>query len=234
MQVDCVFTFNLEGFCRRLKGDNNSENELLDLTRFRHFIVAIYNFQQNDSSSYITASDFETSRGYLLAVVTDRFLIVTNDYASNDLGYARNRSPNRFRPCGVGNIRIILDLLKERGVDSDGDRECDRPSALAWINEKVLVVGFDSGLILGCNCAVEYTKAEETSPVNQVSKPVFEFRGQLSAVRSIHLHDDRLWILYENSYLIAVSGSISLYRLHIDIILLCHYKLCIFLLALLY
>ena len=212
MQEDCALTFNLEGFFRSLKGDSNSENELIDLTRFRHFIVAIYNVH-NNAPLYATASDFETSKGYLVAVVTDRYLIVTNDYSSNDLGYARNRSPKRFQPCGVGDVRILLDLLKERGLDSDGDRECDRPSALAWINEKVLVVGFDSGLILGCNCAVEYTKAEETSPVNQVSKPVFEFRGQVAAVRSVHLHDERLWILYENSYLIAVSDCISLCRL---------------------
>ena len=204
MNSNFALTFKLDGFYRTSKGDGNGDSsEHIDLTRFRHFIVAVFNVKNN--VPYEAAADFETSGEYLLAIVTDRFLIITNDYISYDLGHAKNRSPKRVQSGGVGDVRILLDLLKERGFNSDGDRMRDRPSALTWINEKVLVIGFDSGLILGCSCVVEYTKADDSKSANQVSKPVFEFRGQVAAVRSIHIHDDRLWILYENSYLIAVS-----------------------------
>ena len=203
--------FNLEEFRKRTyivpdvesTQDNAEESSNLtppiDLTRFQHVLVSILDLGSSkaagQSLSHIDPGEIR------LAIASERFLIVTNDYCTSEESGRKNK--RRQYHSGVGDVRILLDLLSSRRANED-DGSNDRPSALAWVNDRVILVGFDSGLVLACNCALDDSETDATSLSNQLRKPIFEFRAQISSVRSIHVYEDRIWILHENSYLIAV------------------------------
>jgi hypothetical protein len=78
----------------------------------------------------------------------------------------------------------------------------DRISVMKWIDENVIICGFESGLVLGFD--------EEGSQL-------FEFLGSESSVQSIKLSLENreavLWILHENALLIGVR-LFSLFNFH--------------------
>jgi len=233
MVVCPQFQFDLEDFCNKSAQKEPSEGGQcnladLDLSRFQHYLVAIATSTVNNNGSNDQMGIRNTWNIITLAIVTERFLIITNDYYPLPFEKWRNRKVGT-QLVGRGDIRKVLDLWGGRyrsastissSTVGDDFNVLDKPSALAWINEFVVSVGFDSGLVLCCNCEVQHSfrdsmKGEHDTDDFRVSVEkrvaassgdvLLEFRGQISPVRSIKQLNDSIWILYENGYLIAVQ-----------------------------
>lgn len=76
--------------------------------------------------------------------------------------------------------------------------EDDRISVTVWLEENIIVCGFESGLVQG---------------FDQYGQFVFQFNGPQSSVSSVKTtiegRDIVLWILFENALLVGVSISVN-------------------------
>ena len=117
---------------------------------------------------------------WLLGFATDKFLILTDNWEEKDRSSANTDN----------DVKIALEFNEDSG----------RPTALTWITDDVICVGFETGVIVCFDC-----EGEE----------IFEYKGQDSEVQSIRVESEAnngnnesiLWVLYENGYLVSVSTT---------------------------
>ena len=123
----------------------------------------------------------------VLALATHSFLVLSNNWSYTREGECSHRDDR---------IKIALEFHEEQG--------CSRPSALKWISDEIIAVGFESGIVVCFNC-----EGEE----------LFEYHGQGSPVQAIKAEprdgdassdileaaqEPVMWILYESGFIISV------------------------------
>lgn len=191
-----------------------------ELSRFQYLPLSLINIGVLESTTLYNCLDNQSMSEVevLLAIVVGKYLIVTNDCGLRKEGADhRTRSTNdhQLHRSQSKDIKILLDLYSGKGKrvrSEDVDRH--KPTYIVWLNGRILVVGFDSGLVICFDCKSVPPKESRTTlgPRDHPSEDLgpseaavlLEFRGQISPVRSINHQNDRLWILYENNYLVAV------------------------------
>lgn len=134
-------------------------------------------FDLSDYSDYLDLNRFQFYHtaicGFVLAIATSKHLILT-DGVSDGINQQE------------ATIRVVLEF----------NEESIRATALTWITEEIICVGFESGYFVCFNCYGE---------------EVFECKGHSSTVQSVRVCNTDvngkgpgLWILYEQGRFISV------------------------------
>ncbi len=135
-------------------------------------------FDLNDYTEFVDLGRFQyfhtAISGFILAIATDKHLILS-DGVSDGLNQQD------------ATIRVVLEF----------NEDSIRATALRWITDDIICVGFESGYVVCFNC---------------LGEEVFEYRGNKSSVQSIQVcstdvngKGPGMWILYELGYLVSVS-----------------------------
>lgn len=157
-------------------------SEIIDLERFKFYQTGLY--------------------GDSFAIGTDSHLIVnTINLPNNGQNDPNSLYPERLSG-GINNSVEDGDNASVEGLKvTEFADSSSRISSLLWLNDEVICLGFESGLLIGYS----------TSAGNGNNKltELFQFKGSNSIVSSLKLFEDRgvrkLWILYEEGLLLMVT-----------------------------
>eukprot|EP01038_Epipyxis_sp_PR26KG_P010056 gene10056-13516_t len=133
----------------------------------------------------------------LLAIASEKYLLILHSHTNDTLLLSAPNNVNNSRAALTSlinsTIRLVLQFQQDAG----------RSTCLCWINEYILCIGFEVGLIVCFTCDGEN---------------IFEYIGNKSSVQSIkkNLHysnndtttmPEGIWVLYEDGLLALISTN---------------------------
>ena len=144
-------------------------------------------FDLEELNEYVDLSSFRFMLvaliGTKIAIATTRYLIIMEEIYS---------SSNTAIPTNIYNDKDKIQTVVEFGEISG------RPTAIQWLNENVLCIGFETGAL---TCFNDY------------GETISEHEFSTSSLMAIHIlrsldpttNTQHIWALYENGFLISVS-----------------------------